>query len=104
MGLIKENKFSQIAILEYNLSLSFGTIKPLQFVKLKKFEEEYIGLPLVTNELLINKFSIDKSNTIFIDDNLRNIAAAESFGIKSIHFTSANDLENNLISSGLLTH
>lgn len=54
-------------------------------------------------ELLINKFSIDKSNAIFIDDNLRNITAAESFGLKSIHFTSASELENNLISRGLLT-
>jgi len=59
LGLIKENKFSQIAILEYNLALSCGIIKPLQFVKLKKFEEEYIGLPLVTNELLINKSTLD---------------------------------------------
>ena len=54
-------------------------------------------------ELLINKFAIDKSNAIFIDDNFRNIAAAESFGIKSFHFTSASDLEKELISIGLLT-
>ena len=53
-------------------------------------------------ELLISKFSIDKSSAIFIDDNFRNITAAERLGIKSYHFTSAADLRKELINIGLL--
>jgi 2-haloacid dehalogenase len=52
---------------------------------------------------LLNKFSIDKSSAIFIDDNYRNIIAAEKLGIKSYHFTSPADLIKNLIGIGLLT-
>ena len=41
-------------------------------------------------------------SAIFIDDNLRNIIAAERLGIKSYHFTSAADLKKELINIGLL--
>jgi len=53
-------------------------------------------------ELLISKFSIDKSSAIFIDDNYRNIIAAERLGIKSYHFISAADLKKELTVIGLL--
>ncbi|MEN9884797.1 MAG: hypothetical protein RLZZ420_2014 [Bacteroidota bacterium] len=53
-------------------------------------------------ELLITKFSIDKSSAIFIDDNYRNVIAAERLGIKSYHFTSAADLKRDLLAMGLL--
>jgi 2-haloacid dehalogenase len=53
-------------------------------------------------ERLITKFSIDKSSAIFIDDNYRNVVAAERLGIKSYHFTSAADLKNELTAMGLL--
>ena len=47
-------------------------------------------------ELIINRFSLNKEETIFIDDNLRNISAAEEFGIKSIHFKSPELLKSSL--------
>ncbi|MFM1961448.1 MAG: hypothetical protein RLZZ172_293 [Bacteroidota bacterium] len=53
-------------------------------------------------ERLITKFSIDKSSAIFIDDNYRNVIAAERLGIKSYHFTSAADLKRDLLAMGLL--
>ena len=45
---------------------------------------------------LLNKFSIDPSQTVFIDDNLRNIKAAEELGIKGIHFHNPGQLRNEL--------
>lgn len=51
---------------------------------------------------LLDKFSIEASRAVFIDDNLRNIKAAESMGIKSIHFTDSADLKTELTKYGLL--
>ncbi|UYQ94019.1 HAD family phosphatase [Chitinophaga horti] len=47
-------------------------------------------------QLLLDRFSIDAKHAIFIDDNLRNVKAAEDFGIESIHFTSPEALETVL--------
>jgi 2-haloacid dehalogenase len=46
--------------------------------------------------LLLSRFNIDSSTAIFIDDNLRNVAAGEAVGIKSIHFQSPAQLKNAL--------
>jgi 2-haloacid dehalogenase len=45
---------------------------------------------------LIDKFSVDPAKAVFIDDNLRNIKAGESFGIRGLHFTDAADLKIKL--------
>lgn len=37
-------------------------------------------------ELTLNRFHIKADNSLFIDDNLRNVRAAQSLGINSIHF------------------
>ena len=42
--------------------------------------------------LLLSRYTIDPSKAIFIDDNLRNVAAGEAVGIKSIHFQSPDQL------------
>ena len=47
-------------------------------------------------ELTLSRFSLDVSETIFIDDNIRNIKAAEECGIQSIHFQSPDLLINEL--------
>ena len=46
--------------------------------------------------LLLNRYKIDAANAIFIDDNLRNVAAGEAVGIKSIHFQSPAQLATAL--------
>jgi len=51
---------------------------------------------------LIDKFSIDPSKTIFIDDSLRNVKGAETLGLKGIQFTSAAELRKTLNEMGLL--
>jgi 2-haloacid dehalogenase len=45
---------------------------------------------------LIDKFSIDPSKALFIDDNLRNIIAAEVFGIRGIHYHDPVQLKEEL--------
>ncbi len=47
-------------------------------------------------ELTLNRFNITAENSIFIDDNLRNIKAAEALGINGIHFESPNGLLDKL--------
>jgi len=39
-------------------------------------------------ELTLSRFGLDPAETVFIDDNLRNIKAAEACGIAAIHFQS----------------
>jgi len=46
--------------------------------------------------LLLTRYKINAANAIFIDDNLRNVAAGEAVGIKSIHFQSPAQLKKEL--------
>jgi 2-haloacid dehalogenase len=45
---------------------------------------------------LIDRFSINKDEAVFIDDNLRNVETAEGFGLKTIRFTGAAALRKEL--------
>lgn len=46
--------------------------------------------------ILLNRYSVKPGEALFIDDNYRNILAAEKLGIQSIHFTSAAQLKQEL--------
>ena len=52
--------------------------------------------------ILLNRYEVNAQECLFIDDNYRNILAAEKIGIECIHFISADALEAQLISLGLL--
>lgn len=52
--------------------------------------------------ILLQRYNLQPDETIFIDDNMRNIKAAEALGIKSIHFQSAKQLHEDLKKLGLL--
>ena len=52
-------------------------------------------------QILLNRYQVDPQAALFIDDNYRNVLAAEKVGIKSIHFTSAEQLEKELDAVGL---
>ena len=54
----------------------------------KPFKEIY--------DLTLNRFNIKPESALFIDDNLRNIEAAETLGINGIHFKSATILKQQL--------
>ena len=47
-------------------------------------------------ELLINRYNLNKEETVFFDDRERNIEAAFECGIKGIVFKSIDDVENNI--------
>lgn len=47
--------------------------------------------------LLINKFNLNKEETLFFDDKEKNVLAANKVGIKSFVFTSIEDIENAII-------
>ena len=47
-------------------------------------------------QLILQRYSLSIDKTIFIDDNLRNVKAAENMGLKSIHFQSGNQLRSEM--------
>ena len=47
-------------------------------------------------ELTLSRFNLKAGESLFIDDNLRNIEAARKFGIHSIHFQSPEQLNKGL--------
>ncbi len=53
-------------------------------------------------QLLLNRYKVKPEVAIFIDDNLRNVKAAEVLGIRSIHFNSPSLLMTELKNLQLL--
>ena len=47
-------------------------------------------------QITIDRFEIDPTESLFIDDNLRNVKAAEKLNIKGIHFKNSDKLEIEL--------
>lgn len=47
-------------------------------------------------KILLDRFGVQTAGALFIDDNYRNIKAAEELGIKSIHFKSPQQLREEL--------
>ena len=47
-------------------------------------------------QILLDRYQVNPTNALFIDDNLRNVAAAEAMGIRSIHFQSPAQLKASL--------
>lgn len=60
------------------------------------YQEHLIKPDYDIYNLLINKFNLNKEETIFFDDKEKNVLAANTVGIKSFVFTSIEDIENNL--------
>ncbi len=47
-------------------------------------------------QLLLNRYQVNPEEALFIDDNLRNVKAAEELGIRSLHFRSPQQLKEEL--------
>lgn len=60
------------------------------------YQEHLIKHDYDIYNLLINRFNLNKDETIFFDDKEKNVKAANEVGIKSYVFTSINDIESNL--------
>ncbi|MBK7290431.1 MAG: HAD family phosphatase [Chitinophagaceae bacterium] len=52
-------------------------------------------------KLLLNRYNVNPEETLFIDDNLRNVKAAEALGIKSIYFKEPLGLDLELKRIGI---
>jgi len=52
--------------------------------------------------LLLERYDVDASKSLFIDDNARNIEGAKDVGINTIHFQGAETLLNELKRYGVL--
>ena len=46
---------------------------------------------------LLNRYAIEPTEALFIDDNLRNVKAAEDLGIHAIHFSNPEQLKEALL-------
>jgi 2-haloacid dehalogenase len=52
--------------------------------------------------LAARRFGVDPRSTVFIDDSIDNVAAANSVGFEGIHFRTPEQLESDLSTLGLL--
>ncbi|GAB3912145.1 HAD family hydrolase [Mucilaginibacter boryungensis] len=52
--------------------------------------------------ILLNRYQLKPSECLFIDDNYRNVAAAEELGIPSIHFVGPDELLVELKKRGII--
>ena len=53
-------------------------------------------------DIILSRFNLVPEQTLFIDDNLRNIIAAKELGIHCIHFQSPEQLKEELFNYGIL--
>lgn len=51
---------------------------------------------------LLSRYNVDPARAIFIDDNLRNVKAAEGLGIRSIHFQNPEQLKQEFSNINIL--
>jgi 2-haloacid dehalogenase len=51
--------------------------------------------------ILLDRYSIEAPTAVFIDDNEENVQAAESFGMKGIHYLSPDQLKSELRQLGV---
>jgi 2-haloacid dehalogenase len=52
--------------------------------------------------ILFTRFKVDPSTTLFIDDNIKNIRAANDLGLNTIHFTNPSRLREELKARNIL--
>jgi 2-haloacid dehalogenase len=52
--------------------------------------------------ILFNRYKIDPARAVFIDDNIKNVKGSNDVGMQAIHFTSASQLEKDLLKLGIL--
>ncbi|HYC40566.1 MAG TPA: HAD family phosphatase [Chitinophagaceae bacterium] len=52
--------------------------------------------------LLLERYGLQAGDTLFVDDNLRNVKAAEAIGLPALHFSSPQTLEKDFRRLGLL--
>jgi 2-haloacid dehalogenase len=84
-----------IALVRYNFLHWFdGRVVSGEEKTRKPFPEFY--------QRLLDRYNVNPAEALFIDDNLRNVKAAETLGITSIHFQSPSQLKEEIKRHNLL--
>jgi len=65
-------------------------------------EEKLIKPGREIYELLLNRYGLVASESLFIDDSIKNITTANELGFSTIHINGNTNLEEQLVKSGLL--
>ncbi|NLL77283.1 MAG: HAD family phosphatase [Clostridiales bacterium] len=65
------------------------------------FKEKVIKPQPEIYELLISRYKLNPQESVFLDDTVNNLTAAEKFGIHTIHFTSKRQAEEELWKLGV---
>lgn len=55
-------------------------------------------------KILLDRYKVNPSEALFIDDSLRNVKGAETLGINAIHFTSPAELKKQLAKKGIVVN
>jgi len=53
-------------------------------------------------QLLVDRYGMEPSRTVLIDDTIANVRAAKALGFRAIHFRSASGLRRDLVAMGVL--
>ena len=106
-NIVNENKFRVLALTNWSAETFPIALKKFDFLHLfegivvsgtektrKPFSDIY--------EIILNRYNLIASESIFIDDNIRNIKAANKFGIKTIHFKNPLQLKSDLKINGII--
>lgn len=106
-NLVRENNFRVLALTNWSAETFPIALKKFDFLHLfegivvsgtektrKPFSDIY--------EIILNRYNLIATESIFIDDNIRNIKAANKFGIKTIHFKDPLQLKTDLKINGIL--
>ena len=106
-NLVRENNFRVLALTNWSAETFPIALKKFDFLHLfegivvsgtektrKPFSDIY--------EIILNRYNLIATESIFIDDNILNIKAANKFGIKTIHFRDPLQLKTDLEISGIL--
>ncbi len=84
----------EIALVRYNFLHWFdGRVVSGEEKTRKPFPEFY--------NILLSRYNVKPEEALFIDDNLRNIKAAQAMGINSIHYLDPAQLKESLTAFGL---
>lgn len=106
-NIVKTNKFRVLALTNWSAETFPIALKKFNFLHLfegivvsgteksrKPFSDIY--------EIILNRYNLKACESIFIDDNIRNIKAANKFDMKTIHFKNYRQLESDLKVHGII--
>ena len=86
-----------IALVRYNFLHWFdGRVVSGEEKTRKPFPEFY--------KILLDRYKVNPSEALFIDDSMRNVKGAETLGINAIHFTSPGELKKALEKMGIVVN